>query len=134
MEQKRKMLKTLLGINNNNHVTRATAYLNKINSSFAEVELTLHTMETQYIEWGVEYPKLPAWILKPKDPHLYPESYKFNCHYQLISSWVADPISILSTPIHEIEAVLQYAIFVKYRKNILNEFKLATLPRYDAHI
>ena len=94
--KKRKMLKTLLGINNNNPVTRATAYLNKINSSFAGVELALHTMETQYIEWGVEYPKLPAWILKPKDPHLYPESYKFNCHYQLISSWVADPISILS--------------------------------------
>ena len=130
------MLKTLLGVNSNDPITRATAYLNKIDSSFAELELALNTMETQYMAWSVECPKFSAWILvEPKDPTLYPESYEFNCFYKLLSSWVEDPVSILSVPLHTVEAVLQYTIFVKYRKkNILNEFKLATLPRYDAHI
>ena len=110
------MLKELLGVTRNSPITRATAYLNKINSSFAGVELALRTMETEYIAWGMEYPKFPAWILEPKDPTLYPESYEFNCYYKLLSSWVEDPVSILSTPLHEIYEILQYAIFVKYRK------------------
>ena len=142
------MLKTLLGVNSNDPITRATAYLNKIDSSFAELELALNTMETQYMAWGVECPKFSAWILEPKDPTLYPESYEFNCFYKLLSSWVEDPVSILSAPLHTVKAALQYAICVKYRKkNILKELKPtgcpscpigcsqdATTPQHDASI
>ncbi|MBO7350801.1 MAG: hypothetical protein J6U18_04360, partial [Acetobacter sp.] len=97
---------------------------------------------------GVECPKFSAWILEPKDPTLYPESYEFNCFYKLLSSWVEDPVSILSAPLHTVKAVLQYAVFVKYRKkNILKELKPigcpscpvgcsqdATTPQHDASI
>ena len=115
------MLKTLLGVNSNDPITRATAYLNKIDSSFVELELALNTMETQYMAWGVECPKFSAWILEPKDPTLYPESYEFNCFYKLLSSWVEDPVSILSAPLHTVKAVLQYAVCVKYRKKIYSK-------------
>ena len=126
------MLKPFLG-NNNNPITRASAYLDKIDSSFTDIELALNTMETQYMAWGVECPKFSTWILEPKDPTRYPESYEFNCFYKLLSSWVEDPVSILSTPLHTVKEVLNYAIFTKYRKKILNEFKPTGCPSCASH-
>ena len=111
----------------------ARMYLDRIKSSWKELEECYQKMEEQYIALGVIEPDLPKWLTTgEKEADLYPNSVEWEKTFQFLNLWMDQPEKLKETPLKEIEKTLQFALTVSTRRDaIIKEYKFFLLPIYN---